>query len=216
MTMTEQEWLACTDPVRVVTFLRAGRWWRRFLPDHLDSRRFNARKMRLLACGWERGFYKRLTKRIDIWETSERYADGAATLDELLNLSHDGDGVPLFTMLVGEVLPTFNFWERMYRKYPPVLSDWASEAARMCLLLRCIFNPFCRVTTTNHWLAWNNGTVPKIAQAIYDARAFHRLPVLADALEDAGCDNADILGHCRQPSDHVRGCWVVDLLLGKE
>jgi len=50
---------------------------------------------------------------------------------------------------------------------------------------------------------------------IYDERAFHLPPILADALEDAGCDNADILAHCRGPGPHVRGCWVVDLLLGK-
>ena len=66
------------------------------------------------------------------------------------------------------------------------------------------------------WFAWNDHTVPRIAQAIYGERAFDRMPILADALEDAGCDNADILGHCRQPGPHVRGCWVVDLLLGKE
>ena len=64
-------------------------------------------------------------------------------------------------------------------------------------------------------VAWNDGTVRKIAQAIYDERAFDRLPILADALEDAGCDNADILNHCRNGGEHVRGCWVVDLLLGK-
>ena len=56
----------------------------------------------------------------------------------------------------------------------------------------------------------------KFAQAIYDDRDFDRLPILADALEEAGCTNADILAHCRQPGEHVRGCWVVDLLLGKE
>jgi hypothetical protein len=65
------------------------------------------------------------------------------------------------------------------------------------------------------WLSWNDGIVPKLAQAIYDDRVFDRLPILADALEEAGCTNADILNHCRQPGEHVRGCWVVDLLLGK-
>ena len=65
-------------------------------------------------------------------------------------------------------------------------------------------------------LAWNDGTVAKIAQAIHDERAFKRMPILADALEDAGCDNADMLRHCREPGEHVRGCWVVDLLLGKQ
>ncbi len=65
------------------------------------------------------------------------------------------------------------------------------------------------------WLAWNDATVRNIAKAIYDEQAFDRMPILADALEDAGCDNADILRHCREPGEHVRGCWVVDLLLGK-
>jgi hypothetical protein len=57
--------------------------------------------------------------------------------------------------------------------------------------------------------------VVKLAQAIYDDRAFDRLPILADALEDAGCHDAGILAHCRGPGPHVKGCWVVDLLLGK-
>jgi hypothetical protein len=58
--------------------------------------------------------------------------------------------------------------------------------------------------------------VVKLAQAVYDERAYDRLPVLADALEDAGCHDADILTHCRGPGPHVRGCWLIDLLLGKE
>ena len=56
---------------------------------------------------------------------------------------------------------------------------------------------------------------PNRGQAIYDDRTFDRLPILADALEDAGCSAADILAHCRSGGEHVRGCWVVDLLLGK-
>jgi hypothetical protein len=64
--------------------------------------------------------------------------------------------------------------------------------------------------------AWRTANVTALAQAIYDERAFDRLPSLADALEDAGCDNQDILQHCRSGGEHVRGCWVVDLLLGKE
>jgi hypothetical protein len=57
--------------------------------------------------------------------------------------------------------------------------------------------------------------VHDLAHTIYDERAFDRLPILADALMDAGCDDADILGHCRSEGPHVRGCWVVDLVLGK-
>ena len=51
---------------------------------------------------------------------------------------------------------------------------------------------------------------------MYESRDFSAMPILADALQDAGCDNDDILNHCRDPVRHVRGCWVVDLVLGKE
>jgi hypothetical protein len=64
-------------------------------------------------------------------------------------------------------------------------------------------------------LTWNDRCVGKLAQAIYDEQAFDRLPILADALEEAGCTDADILNHCRSGGEHVRGCWVVDLVLGK-
>jgi hypothetical protein len=85
-------------------------------------------------------------------------------------------------------------------------------------LLRDIFgNPFrSRPAINQSWLAWGDGTVPKLARAIYDERRFEELPVLADALEEAGCTDSDILSHCRGPGPHVRGCWVIDLLLGKE
>ncbi|MFO0797467.1 MAG: hypothetical protein U0804_08310 [Gemmataceae bacterium] len=63
--------------------------------------------------------------------------------------------------------------------------------------------------------AWRTEAVVGLATGIYADRAFDRLPVLADALEDAGCADADVLGHCRGPGPHARGCWVVDLLLGK-
>lgn len=87
------------------------------------------------------------------------------------------------------------------------------EAAAQSELLRDIFGSAFRPVTLNP--AWQTSNVIALAQAIYDDRAFERLPILADALEDAGCDNADIL-HCRQPGVHVRGCWVVDLVLAKE
>ena len=62
---------------------------------------------------------------------------------------------------------------------------------------------------------WLTPTVQSIAAAIYEDRTFDRLPILADALEEAGCTNADVLLHCRRPGEHVRGCWVVDLVLGE-
>jgi hypothetical protein len=64
--------------------------------------------------------------------------------------------------------------------------------------------------------AWLTSNVVALAKTIYDEQSFDRLPILADALEDAGCDNAEVLNHCRQPGEHVKGCWVVDLVLGKE
>jgi hypothetical protein len=84
-------------------------------------------------------------------------------------------------------------------------------------LLRDIFgNPFRPVSADPAWLTWKDGTVPRLAQAIYYGRAFDRLPLLANALEEAGCDNADILNHLRGPGPHARGCWPLDLILGKE
>lgn len=88
--------------------------------------------------------------------------------------------------------------------------EWQTQAA----FLRCLFgNPFRPVTVDPAWLSSN---VRSIAQGIYENRAFDRLPILGDALEDAGCTNVDILNHCRQPGEHGRGCWTVDLLLGKK
>jgi len=75
------------------------------------------------------------------------------------------------------------------------------------------FNPFRPLAADPVWLT---PTAQSLAAAIYADRAFDRLPILADALEEAGCTNVDVLLHCRQPEEHVRGCWVVDLVLGKE
>jgi ATP-dependent Clp protease ATP-binding subunit ClpA len=63
------------------------------------------------------------------------------------------------------------------------------------------------------WLSWNGGTVAKMARVIGKERRWQELTVLADALEEAGCTDAGILDHCRQPGEHARHCWVVDLLL---
>ena len=81
-------------------------------------------------------------------------------------------------------------------------------------LLRCIVgNPFRPASLDPSWLT---STVVALAEGIYADRTFDRLPILADALEDAGCGHADILAHCRDGGPHARGCWVVDLVLGKE
>jgi hypothetical protein len=65
------------------------------------------------------------------------------------------------------------------------------------------------------WLSWNDGAVPKLARAISENQRWDELPILADALQEAGCTDQEILSHCRQADGHVRGCWVVDLLLDR-
>ena len=92
--------------------------------------------------------------------------------------------------------------------------EWRDELRELAHLARDIFgNPFHPVTFLPEW---RTSTVLALAQQMYDSREFSAMPILADALQDAGCDNADILDHCRGPGPHVRGCWVVDLVLSKE
>ena len=94
--------------------------------------------------------------------------------------------------------------------------DAADGSAHAALLREIFGNPFLpSPPVPPAVLAWNDGTVRRLAEAIYDERAFERLPILADALLDAGCDNEDLIQHCRSPGPHVRGCWAVDLILGK-
>ncbi len=89
------------------------------------------------------------------------------------------------------------------------------EALDAVELLREVFgNPFRPLVLDPAWLAWNEGTVARTARVLYKERRFRDLPILADALEEAGCTDTDILDHCRAPREHVRGCWVVDALLG--
>jgi hypothetical protein len=88
-------------------------------------------------------------------------------------------------------------------------------AAEAALLREILGNPFRPVKIDPAWLRWRDGAIVCMARLIYDARRFQDLPILADALEEAGCTDPEILGHCRGPGEHVRGCWPVDLILGK-
>jgi hypothetical protein len=211
--MTEVEWLACTDPRPMLEFLRG---------------RTSDRKLRLFACAYCR--VVRGTWRLGpgpAVAVAERYVDGLATDQDL---AAERRGVP-FPDLYSEWVVAPSAYDGAWQ---PV--DWLTSARdlmkidpdalrhfpipaddvvkRSVLLLRDIVgNPFHPVSLDP---AWQTPTVLALAQAIYDERAFDRLPILADALEDAGCDDADILNHCREPGEHVRGCWVVELLLGRE
>jgi hypothetical protein len=88
------------------------------------------------------------------------------------------------------------------------------EQAVQCSILRDIFgNPFHPISFSPQW---RTDTTVMLTGQMYESRDFSAMPILADALQDAGCDNDDILNHCRQPGEHVRGCWLVDLVLCKE
>jgi hypothetical protein len=147
----------------------------------------------------------------------ERLADDQATREEVRELSS-------YLKDHGKKLRDRG-WKKVWIFLNDALTDAAfvahadgpEEKQRHCQLVRDVFgNLFWNATAASEWLTWNGGTVPKLAQTIYEEGAFDRLPILADALEEAGCDDADILSHCREPGAHVRGCWVLDLLLGKQ
>lgn len=74
-------------------------------------------------------------------------------------------------------------------------------------------SPFASVKVEEAWLSWKNGLVVGLAQVVHDESAFDRMPILADALEDSGCTDTDILRHLRGATPHVRHCWVLDTLL---
>jgi hypothetical protein len=94
---------------------------------------------------------------------------------------------------------------------------WAVARQTEAELLRDILgNPFRPSAPLPRFVVgWNDSTVRRIAAGIYEERAFDRLPILADALLDAGCDNEELIAHCRGEGPHVRGRWAVDLILGK-
>ena len=94
--------------------------------------------------------------------------------------------------------------------HPATIAEFKVQAD----LYRDIF-PFHSPKIDPAWLSWDGGTVANLARTIYDDRAFARMPILSDALEAAGCSDAKILAHCRAETGHVRGCWVVDSLLGR-
>jgi hypothetical protein len=146
-------------------------------------------------------------------ETAERYADGEASIEELQASNNS-------------VAPS-NYWEEgpatpltYLRAAPdPVLARCSSyapshdEHGSQCDLIRDIFgNPFRPIAFDP---SWRTSTTVAISKTMYESRDFAAVPILADALEDAGCSHTDILDHCRGDGPHVRGCWVVDLVLDK-
>jgi hypothetical protein len=224
--MTEDDWLSATDPRPMLDSLhtRGGASERKLrLFTVACGRRYRV----LLDCytrdpGGEEGAGARLCD--EILDAAERQADGAGSPKQLLMLQLQLGQQPtelLWTLgdiLRGDTTP----WGRLCEDRSAPVREEAGvdlDDLRRFLtgLLRCVFgNPFRPAPSlAPAVVSWNGSTVPKLAAAIYGERAFDRLPVLADALEDAGCTDAAILGHCRMGGEHARGCWVVDLVLGK-
>jgi len=213
--MDEAEWLACTDPNPLLDFLRG---------------KVKDRKLRLFACECCRRIWRFLqqtdrkcveggeiiaeggsysTSRSIEYAQSESEGAALSTLEEDANLAARRAADLASTELGIEAATEGAFSEYAHR----ILAERHLQTS----LLRCIFGPlpFRPVSLIPSWLAWSDGTVVRLAQAIFDERRYEDLPILADALEDAGCDNDDILSHLRGSGPHGRGCWVIDLLLGK-
>ena len=220
--MTEVLWLASCDPEALLLHLSKN--WRQLgwsIPE-------GTRKLRLLACACCRHRKPSLGAWFD---PLEKYADGLISLEDLRAEETTAFKTVPVSALEVAVPPywpeSLEFWagegtslgqlgallDRLRRHGTSDASEMDYQAA---MIRDVVGNPFRPVTIDRACLAWNYGTVPKLAEAIYTDRAFDRLPILADALEDAGCTDPDILEHCRGPGPHVLGCWVVDLLLGRE
>jgi hypothetical protein len=204
--MTEAEWLACNAIRPILEFLGESP---------------GSRKLRLIACVCCRSVWDQLNERSqDAIMQGEQFADGMIDKQTLLragNAARSSSKSVGHTAKAARCCAYGDAYLAALFATDQVVQCCTNNIADLAALVRDIFgNPFRPVTIDPSWLAWNDGTVVKLAQGIYDDRTFDCLPILADALEEAGCDKADILTHCRQPGEHMRGCWVVDLLLGKE
>jgi hypothetical protein len=191
--MTEAEWLACNDARLMIQFIR----------DRLSDR-----KARLFACvaaamASPASARNRRNLRSAI-AAAEASVDGADAPGEMERHRRRSWAVTLPDARQSAVETSREF-------------SISHRQAELAGALRCIVgNPFSRPTIPQPTLAWNDRTIPKLARATYEERAYERLPILADALEDAGCSDPDLLGHLRSQGPHVRGCWALDLVLGKE
>jgi hypothetical protein len=93
------------------------------------------------------------------------------------------------------------------------LARRAEQRAQCDLFRDLLGNPFRLVAIPVAWRAWREGCAVRLAATIYEQRSFQELPILGDALEEAGCTDPVVLGHCRTPAEHARGCWLLDALL---
>jgi hypothetical protein len=219
--ITESQWLA------------AGSW---FPVCEVVRRRENARRMRLFGCACCRRLESLLAderSRTAI-EVAEQFADGAvkrAALDAARAVANaavkdlgqteykwepDGWAANAAEMVAHGTAKIY-FQLAASRAAEAIgqagVRTNAAERAIQFGLLRDIFgNPFRVVTFES---LWRTDTAVTLAKQMYESREFGAMSILADALQDAGCDDEDVLAHCRNEGLHVRGCWVIDLVLGK-
>jgi hypothetical protein len=199
--------VTCPDPAAILVFLRG---------------KASDRKLRLFACGCCRRGWDRITAPgiKELVETVEQYVDRPTTEREWLELFHSVSSM-YFT--------AYAAWPDAWKAALTVGHGWLSlegrrrqvrhrqEAAAQCALLRDLFGGFFfrPVLISPAVLAGKDSTVVKMAQSIYDNRQWSDIPLLGDALEEAGCDDQVVLDHCRGPGPHARGCHVVDAILEK-
>jgi hypothetical protein len=205
--MTETQWLESAHPFAMLRFLR---------------NRPSERKWRLFAVACVARFatvdpqIERLVRIIEL------YADGGTGWNELSSVRKALKELVRQAMQRNMAVGAGALQSVEAAAHPSAgtAAEWAlrhvvgESGARF---VRDLFgNPFREFRIDPAWLTFNDNTIDRLAQAIYDEHAFEDLPILADALEDAGCTDTTILDHCRGPGPHVRGCWVVDHLLRKE
>jgi hypothetical protein len=210
----DDEWRACQVPRLVVSYL----YHRRRVPDD--------RKCRLLRCAhcrrtWHLLPDERYRRAVEL---AERFADGLAGEAERHAASTALNQIGKALWEGGAREPAAWAWwvaATLIERVPFGTSasirpaSHPATAAEECALLREIVgDPFRPVRIDPAWRAWDGGCVPGLARTIYQERAFDRLPVLADALEEAGCADAGLLDHFRGPGPHVLGCWALDAVLG--
>jgi hypothetical protein len=216
--MTEAEWLSCKDLA----------WMLRFLEGKASER-----KLRLFVVACCRRVPRLMRQEVcrQAVEVAERFADGAASRNDLeetydfflreIHQSSDWSADRWVRYLAsGCVRPDLISRDAdivSFARNYTVVSRQEENRVQVRLLKDIFGNPFHPLSVLDPaLLSWNDGTIPKLARAIYEERCFEDLPILGDALEEAGCTNVDILNHCRQHGEHVRGCLALDLILGKE
>jgi hypothetical protein len=168
-------------------------------------------------------------------EVAERFADGQASYEELAEAERGADAARTAARRAARQVGTAAAEEAANAAWCAVAAAHGSiadaveagraaaggnEPAAQSRLLHCVFGarPFVEAIPQPDpaWLSWKDGFIVKLAGEVYAQQRFADLPVLADALEEAGCTDMRLLEHCRSGQNHVRGCFVVDLLLGKE